>query len=314
MEEWKQLEQIIANIQRTIAPGAKIVHNERIRGRSGQMRQLDVTVRQTVGSEDLLIVIECKVLRRPVTIKDVETFIGLKQDVLADRGVMVSSSGYTKGARNKAAEYGITLLSYKDATTLAWSAFFGDDARLYFVVTTLELTEIVRFVDEQDDEQTFDGGWLLRTTEGEELGTYEEVIAPIKQLIYSSREFPLGEYECAIDCGTILIVETAAGPRAIDDIKFIVRKSARRYTTEPQVESGHILKDANDQAVYHDFRHRTDWNRITQTQPGVPLTPEEYRNRKDGPAPDLPYHVEMSNKAGILSVRLWDKGFRKPTE
>ena len=72
MEEWQQLEQIVASIQRTIAPEAKVTHNERVRGRSGQLRQLDVTVRQTVGSENLLIVLECKVLRRPVTIKEVE--------------------------------------------------------------------------------------------------------------------------------------------------------------------------------------------------------------------------------------------------
>jgi hypothetical protein len=311
MDAWKELEQIVASIHRSVDPDARVTHNERIRGRSGERRQLDVTIRKSVGTEEVLVVVECKVYNRPVDIKAVEQFIGMLQDVSAARGVMVSSSGYTKGARSKAAEYGITLLSYEDAADYDWSGLLGKESRLYFVVTTVEAITVVTYVSDDDDEEPIEELARLKTTGGVDLGLFSEIMAPLKQLIYKSREFPLGEYECLIDLGDSLLMETSSGAQPIESIKLLVKKSARRYLTRPEVQSGHILRDAHGEVRYQDIAHKIEWAKIVGEQPGIPLTPDEYANGRDSASPDLPFHVEMSDKDGVLSVRLYDKQFQK---
>lgn len=307
MEKWKQLEQVVAHIQQTIAPHATVRHNERVGG-----RQLDVTVRQAIGSEELFIVVECKDEKRPISVQKVEQFAGLLQAVYADRGIMVSSSNYTRSARRRADEFRITLFSYQDATTFDWSRLFGENSLMYFVSPTLELIEFVSFVDEAEDEEPFDGSARLRTATGENLGTYDSVMAPLKQQICDSRQFPLGEYGCQIDLGGTIQMDTPTGPRTIEKIEFRIKKTAHRYTTIPRVTSGHVLMDKSGNFAYREYENQINWLEVTESQPGISLTAEEYARGTDEPASDLPFHVHTAEKDGVLSVRLRDKSFRKP--
>lgn len=47
-------------------------------------------------------IIDCKKRTKPIDIKDVEQFIGLVADTGANKGTIISSSGFTVGAKKRA--------------------------------------------------------------------------------------------------------------------------------------------------------------------------------------------------------------------
>ena len=87
--------------------------DERIRGARGT-HDIDVTARTTVAGIPQLWIIECKKWRRPVPKERALTFIGIVNDIGADRGLMFSESGFQAGAVRAAANTNITLTSVTD--------------------------------------------------------------------------------------------------------------------------------------------------------------------------------------------------------
>ncbi len=118
---WKEFEHIIERLQRAFHPGADIQSDVRLPGRnSGVLRQIDIAVKQKVGAETLLIVVECKHWGRKVDVKAVEAFAGVKEDVGAHCGVMISARGFSNGAENLAERKQISLYRYRDTNKEAW--------------------------------------------------------------------------------------------------------------------------------------------------------------------------------------------------
>jgi len=118
---WKEFEAIVANLQRNFAAGGIVTPNDKIYGRNSQKkRQIDISVRLNVGGEDILIIIECKKWNRKADVKAVEAFAGVKEDVSANLGIMISTKGFTKAAHNTAKAKGINLYRYEDTITAGW--------------------------------------------------------------------------------------------------------------------------------------------------------------------------------------------------
>lgn len=119
--KWKRFEKIVAKIQKEFSPNATVTHNDKIVGRrSGVERQIDISIRQSIGQFELLIVIECKDYKIPIDVKGVEEFFGLLDDVAANKGALVSSNGFTDAARNRASEAGVDIYSLVDTENLDW--------------------------------------------------------------------------------------------------------------------------------------------------------------------------------------------------
>ncbi len=95
-------EKIVAGIYRQFAEAAEVTENERIIGISGSSRQIDIALREKIDGTTVLVIIECKDYSRPVDIERVDALIGKIQDVEAKRGIIVSDSGFTAGARRRA--------------------------------------------------------------------------------------------------------------------------------------------------------------------------------------------------------------------
>ena len=96
---WEEFEAIIARLQTTFNKGTIVTRDEKLPGNlSGRLRQIDVCIRTKVGTENVLIIVECKKLNRKVDVKAVESFIGVKKDVGAQMGIMVSSEGFSRSA------------------------------------------------------------------------------------------------------------------------------------------------------------------------------------------------------------------------
>src|SRR5436309_728 len=81
LSEWKDFELLLAELQQQTAPDAHVQHNQRIKGRSGRVRQLDITISQNVGLYPVLVVIECKRHKRRVGMDKVESFVTKLRDV-----------------------------------------------------------------------------------------------------------------------------------------------------------------------------------------------------------------------------------------
>jgi len=112
--KWKKFEEAVASIQKNIAPKAQIVHDEKIIGKSGTERQIDIAIRYNIGQFTILIVADCKDWKHPADIGDVGQFSDMVEDVGANKGALICNAGFTDGAKNRAREKGIDLLRVVD--------------------------------------------------------------------------------------------------------------------------------------------------------------------------------------------------------
>ena len=104
-------EKLVAAIQSKIDPTATVAHNQKIIDRLGHKRQFDVVVRGAFAGQQMLGVIECKDLRRPVGIGEIDAFATKSRDVSANISILVSRKGFTKSALEKCRHYNIQPLS-----------------------------------------------------------------------------------------------------------------------------------------------------------------------------------------------------------
>jgi hypothetical protein len=121
MQPFQELEQLVAKIQKQLAPQAEVLHNVFMDGRqSKRKRQIDVLVRQKIGQYEICIVIDCKDYKKPVDVKGVEEFDGLLADVGAQKGVLVCPAGFTASAKTRADGLQIDLYSPVDTGLHKW--------------------------------------------------------------------------------------------------------------------------------------------------------------------------------------------------
>ena len=99
---WKAYEQEIFREFRMLFPEAQILLDQKMEGRSGTKRQIDVLIRDRVAGRTINIVADGKFFARKVDVGEVESFVGLLRDVGADKGILVTNVGYTDGALKRA--------------------------------------------------------------------------------------------------------------------------------------------------------------------------------------------------------------------
>ena len=122
--KWKRFEALVAKLQQEFSPNAKVTLNDKIKGRrTGIERQIDISVRQTIGQFDMLIVIDCKDYSSAVDVKGVEEFLGLVDDVGANKSALVASGGFTQTAKTRAKDAGVDIYSLVDAEDHDWRSF-----------------------------------------------------------------------------------------------------------------------------------------------------------------------------------------------
>lgn len=120
-KEWHQFEELIADLHKRFHPGARITRNEKLPGQNSERkREIDICIRQRVGIQDLLIVVDCKKRSRKVDLPEMHSFIGLKDDVGAHSGVLVSEKGFSKPALRLAKRGGVQTLTFRDTKTQNW--------------------------------------------------------------------------------------------------------------------------------------------------------------------------------------------------
>jgi predicted helicase len=124
--DWKVYESAIARLEESYK-NCTVIRNHKLNGKSGVERQVDVWLSTEIGHNHVVTVaIECRRYSdRPVSIKDIDAFYGFLEDVGADKGVMISNTRFTDGARKRAdnADIELTTLTLAEATEFDWQKF-----------------------------------------------------------------------------------------------------------------------------------------------------------------------------------------------
>lgn len=92
-----------------VVNSTNVKHNIQLVGKSGQAHQIDVYWEYKIAGVVQCVAIECKNYNKPVPIGKVRDFHSVISDLNNVAGVMVTKSGYQKGAKEYAAHYGINL-------------------------------------------------------------------------------------------------------------------------------------------------------------------------------------------------------------
>ena len=106
MNQFREYENGVADVLAFLfGDTATVERNVRLPGRfSETRRQIDVLVRcRILDAADLTMIVDCKLWNSRLDVKDVESFIGLVQDVGADSGLLMVAEGASKAARARAA-------------------------------------------------------------------------------------------------------------------------------------------------------------------------------------------------------------------
>lgn len=104
---WQRYERLVARlITNQISTAQCVTPNAQIKGViSSRKRQIDVLIDQRHDTDNTnRIIIDTKIKKRQIDIKDVEAFLGLMQDVQATHGYLVCPNGFTKSAERRAQE------------------------------------------------------------------------------------------------------------------------------------------------------------------------------------------------------------------
>lgn len=116
----RQFEQLVARVERALAgQNAIVTPNDRIQDkdvRKRHFREIDISIRMTVGSAPVLVIIECRNRGRKQDIEWVEQVKSKRDGVGADKAVLVASHGLTTPAREKAAAFGIVVTRFNRIT------------------------------------------------------------------------------------------------------------------------------------------------------------------------------------------------------
>ena len=114
----KEFERLAAQLESSLAPtGAHVKSPDRIRDKvTGQCREVDASIRYSVGSSDLLITIECRDRVRTQDVTWIEQLATKRFHIGADRTLAVSSTPFTAAALRAAKLHGISTRLIAEVT------------------------------------------------------------------------------------------------------------------------------------------------------------------------------------------------------
>lgn len=109
--DWREFEKLVARIERAAAPRGAVVRSpDRIRDlTTGQLREVDASVRSKVGTADVLVTVECRKRTRTTDDTWIEQLPTKRQKIGAAKTIAVSASGFSSSAIKSAQQFAIDL-------------------------------------------------------------------------------------------------------------------------------------------------------------------------------------------------------------
>jgi hypothetical protein len=129
--KWLIYQKAVARLKESFGD-CEVEHDYKVLGRhSGIERQVDIWPSTKIGGKHAITVaVECKCHETaPVSIKDVDAFYGFLEDVGANKGVLVSNTGFTEGAKRRADGSNVELetLTLQEAEEFDWVEYLEAD-------------------------------------------------------------------------------------------------------------------------------------------------------------------------------------------
>jgi hypothetical protein len=123
----RDFEEMIAFLERSLdSAGIEVKSPDYIRGKnSGSMREIDATIRDKIGSAELLVIVECRDRQGIQDVTWIEQLPKKATDVGASKVIAVSSTGFSPGAKNVAASNNIDLRTYAEVNPNEILLWFG---------------------------------------------------------------------------------------------------------------------------------------------------------------------------------------------
>jgi hypothetical protein len=228
-----------------------------------------------VGAHRVLIAFDCKRHTRKVGLSYVSAFADQATDVGASLAVLVSSAGFTKGAREIAKTHSVTLQTLRQAETADWMRLVGPDSWTSILGVTAREVEV-----------------SLGMRSGQELaGSMETPLLDANHVPFETvgelfwREWNTLATTRQVGRGTI---EVIAAPRQVlvecdgrfEEVKRIrvsVELVATRWIVHLELSNGHVLQSESGELAYQEFTSSSfDWQQVMESQPGHELSVEEF--------------------------------------
>ncbi len=137
-----EFQELVALIQRAYATeGATVTESKLEDVMPGDEREIDILIEKTVATYRIKIAVEAKDEKRPMDSVGFDKILG-KYHLgcgLINKIVIVTHNGYTEKVVRKAKQYGIDLLTLKEAESFDWSKFVP---QAVFLTSTFEIKNL----------------------------------------------------------------------------------------------------------------------------------------------------------------------------
>lgn len=116
IKKWRELELLVKKIEKTLSPETAILQSpdHLVDKITGEEREVDISIRYSVGSSDILIVIECRDRSTAQDVRWIEEIKTKHNDLGASKVIAVSRTGFTKQAIKKAQSHNIELRTFDE--------------------------------------------------------------------------------------------------------------------------------------------------------------------------------------------------------
>ncbi len=170
---WQSYEELVKDIYQELGKAAGVNiecwgPSCKVQGKSGECHQIDVLASHDDGIHTYRTAIECKYWNKKVSKRPVLELSGILDDANIGKGVLVSKSGFTQGAKNVAESKNISLIQLREPKDSDWYGFVKEvSIDLNFIVDEVyDYKAICKNVSESQKNSFGNAGIELRVETG----------------------------------------------------------------------------------------------------------------------------------------------------
>jgi hypothetical protein len=137
-------------INQQLAGEASVTESIELRDRvTGRLREVDILIQGKIGDYDATIAVEYIDWRKPTDVIWIESIYQKHQNLTTDKVILVSRSGYSKPAIEKAEFYNMEALSLEAAEGADWGGMLGllEPPTLELEIVSHEIQNVDKVID-----------------------------------------------------------------------------------------------------------------------------------------------------------------------